>query len=62
MKWNKYQSKVTEQARNRYFNYSIDPSRVNRVNRLFVLSFENRLDREVPSTFFQMQKQKITML
>ena len=44
--WNKYQSKVTEEAQNRYFDYLIDP-RFQRVNRLFVLSFENRTDRIV---------------
>ena len=44
--WNKYQSKVTEEAQNRYLDYLIDP-RFQGVNRLFVLSFENRTDRIV---------------
>ena len=42
--WNKYQSKLTDQEQNRYFDYSIDPN-FQGVNRLFVLSFENRTDR-----------------
>ena len=40
LNFNKYQSKVTVQERNRYLNYLIDPS-FQGVNRLFVLSFEN---------------------
>ena len=32
--WNKYQSKLTEQARNRYFDYLIDPS-FQGINRIF---------------------------
>ena len=32
--WNKYQSKITEQAQNRYLDFLIDPS-FQRVNRLF---------------------------
>ena len=44
--WNKYQSKVTEEAQNSYFDYLIDPC-FQGVNRLFVLSFENRTDRIV---------------
>ena len=38
--WNKYQAKTTNQARNRYLDYLIDP-RFQRVNRLFVLSFKD---------------------
>ena len=44
--WSKYQSKVTEQAQSRYLHYLVDPS-FQGVNRLFVLSFENRTDREL---------------
>ena len=48
---NKYQSKAKEQAQNRYIDYLTDP-RFQRVNRLFVLSFENRTDREVHTGYF----------
>ena len=44
--WNKYQSKLADQTRNRYLDYLIDP-RFQVVNRLFVLSFENKDDRTV---------------
>ena len=40
--WNKYQSKVTIQQQNSYLDYLIDPS-FQGVNRLFALSFENRI-------------------
>ena len=40
--WNKYQSKVTIQQQNSYLNYLINPS-FQGVNRLFALSFENRI-------------------
>ena len=39
IKWNKYRSKMSHQGKNN-LNYLIDPT-FNRVNRLFVLSFEN---------------------
>ena len=38
--WNKYKSKETIQAQNRYLDYPFDPS-FQGVNRLFVLSIEN---------------------
>ena len=38
--WSKYQSKVTQQTRNRNLDLLIDPS-FQGVNRLFVLSFEH---------------------
>ena len=41
IKWNKYQSKATMQARNQYLDYLID-TRFQGVNRLFILSFEHR--------------------
>ena len=50
--WNKYQSKVTETAQNRYLDYLIDQN-VLGANRIFVLSFENKTDREVHIFFFQ---------
>ena len=37
--WNMYQSKVTQQAQNRFLNYLIDPT----ANRVFALSVENKL-------------------
>ena len=48
---NKYQSKLTGQAQIRYLEYLIDPS-FQRVNRLFVLLFGNRADREVHTVYF----------
>ena len=49
--WNKYKSKLTEQTQNRYLDYLIDPS-FQGVIRLFVLSSENRADREVQTWYF----------
>ena len=40
IKWNKYRSEVTKQTKSNNFNYLIGPT-FNKVNRLFVLSFEN---------------------
>ena len=45
MNRNKYQSIKTDQAQNKYLDFSIDPS-FQGVNRLFVLSFEDRRGRE----------------
>ena len=44
IKWNKYRSEMTNQAKTNNLNYLIDPT-FNKVNRLFVLSFENEEDR-----------------
>ena len=44
IKWNKYRSKMSNQAANNNLNYLIDPTFAN-VSRLFVLSFENKEDR-----------------
>ena len=44
--WDKYQSKVTIQETNPYLDFLIDPS-FQRVNRIFVLLFENMKDRKV---------------
>ena len=49
--WDIYQSKVTEQQENRYLRYLIDPS-FQGVNRIFVLWFENRTDRELHIEYF----------
>ena len=43
--WNKFQSKITEQTQNRYFNFLIDSS-FQGVDSLFVLSFEDKNVRE----------------
>ena len=40
IKWKKYRSEMSNQARNNNLNYLIDPAFTN-VNRLFVLSFKN---------------------
>ena len=41
--WNKYQSKITQQAQNQYLDLLIDPS-FQGVNRLFILSFEDNIN------------------
>ena len=53
--WNKYQSKVTQQAQNRYLDFLIDPS-FQEVNRLFVLIFEDLVESEkvTSNIFFQL--------
>ena len=43
MKWNKYRSKMTNQTKNNNWIHLIDPTFI-KVNRLFVLSFENEND------------------
>ena len=48
---NKCQSKLTDQEKNRYFQYLINPN-FQRVNRLFVLLFENRTDRKVNTKYY----------
>ena len=40
IKWNKYRSEMSNQAKTNNLNYLIDPP-FNKVNRLFVLSFAN---------------------
>ena len=49
--WNKYQSKVTAQARNQYLDYLIDLS-FHGVNSLFVLSFEDSAVRTGHTKYF----------
>ena len=44
IKWNKYRSKMTAQAKTNNLDYLINPM-FNKVNRLFALSFENEDDR-----------------
>ena len=55
---NKYQSKLKEQAQNRYLDYLIDPN-FHGVNRIFVLLFENRTDRKVHTGCFLPKIRKI---
>ena len=43
VKWNKYGSEITKQTKTNNLNYYINPI-FNKVNRLFVLSFENEED------------------
>ena len=43
IKWNNYRSEMTNQTKNNNSNYLIDPT-FTKVNRLFVLSFENGND------------------
>ena len=49
--WNKYQIKVSTEKQNQYLDFLIDPS-FQGVNRLFVLSFENKGDRKVHTGFY----------
>ena len=44
MKWNKYRSEMTNQTKTNHLNHLIGPTFI-KVNRLFVLSFENEEDR-----------------
>ena len=44
IKWNKYRSEMTNQTQNNNLNYLIYPT-LTKVNRSFVLSFENEDDR-----------------
>ena len=51
IKWNKYRSEMTNQTKNNNLNYLIDPT-FTKVNRLFVLSFENQNDRTSFSKYY----------
>ena len=56
IKWNKYRSEITNRTQNNNFNYLIDPT-FTKVNKLFVLSFENENDRNLfQSIMYQMSK------
>ena len=48
---NKFQTELTEKVQNRYLDYLIEPC-FQRVNRYFVLLFENKDDREVQTRYF----------
>ena len=49
--WNKYRSETSNKIVNKNLNYLIDPTFTN-VNRLFVLSFENKTDRTSFSKYY----------
>ena len=51
IKWNKYRSEMTNQTKNNNLNYLIDPT-FTKVNRLFVLSFDNENDRTSFSKYY----------
>ena len=51
IKWNKYRSEMTNQTKTNHLNYLIDPT-FTKVNRLFVLSFENEEDRAPFSKYY----------
>ena len=51
IKWNKYRSEMTNQAKTNNLNYLIVPA-FNKVNRLFVLSFENEEDKTSFSKYY----------
>ena len=51
IKWNRYRSEMTNQTKNNKLNYLIDP-KFTKVNRLFILSFENKNDRTSFSKYY----------
>ena len=51
IKWNNYSSEMTNQTKNNNSNYLIDPT-FTKVNRLFILSFENENDRTSFSKYY----------
>ena len=51
IKWNKYRSEMANQTKTNHLNYLIDPI-FTKINRLFVLSFENEEDRTSFSKFY----------
>ena len=51
IKWNKYRSEMTNQTKINILNYLIDRT-FNKVNRLFVLSFENEEDKPSFSKYY----------
>ena len=50
-RWNKYRSEMINQTKTNHLNHVIDPTFI-KVNRLFVLSFENEEDRTSLSKYF----------
>ena len=55
IKWSKYRSEMNNHTKTNNLNYLIDPT-YNKVNRLFILSFENEEDR---ISFFKVLRTKI---
>ena len=55
--WNKYQSEDENKEQNRHFNYLINPS-FQRVNRLFVLLFENSTDWKLHKILYSKNRNK----
>ena len=53
IKWKKYRSEITNQTKNNNLNYLIDPT-FTKVNRLFVLWFENENNRTSFFIMYQM--------
>ena len=51
IKWNKYRSEMSNQTKTKNLNHLIDPT-FNKVNRLFVLSFEKEDDRTSFSKYY----------
>ena len=51
IKWNKHRSEMSNHTKNNNLNYLIDPTFTN-VNRLFVLTFENKDDRTSFSKYY----------
>ena len=51
IKWNKYRSEMTNQTKTNHLNHLIDPT-FTKVNRLFVLSFENENNRTSFSKYY----------
>ena len=58
IKWNKYRSEMTNQTKTNNLNYLIDPT-FNKVNRLFVLSFESEEDRTSFSNYYTLKVEVI---
>ena len=51
IKWNKYRSEMTNQTKTSHLNYLIEPT-FNKVNRFFILSFENEESRTSSSKYY----------
>ena len=51
IKWNKYRSEMTNQTKTNHLNHLIDPTFI-KVNRLFVLSFQNGEERPSISKYY----------
>ena len=51
IKWNKFRSEMTNQTQNNNLNYLIDPT-FSKVDRLFILTFENENDRTFFSQYY----------